>query len=497
MYNFSNDKSEYILGEIFMKKILCVILALVLGLSCTATAFAEGTQPENPIVIVRGMDFGGLILDQGTDNERPAMSVSAGPIVASVFKGLFLSIFKGSEAFADMAIEIAGGIFAPLACDENGNSIGNITVREYPLAMSNYPEEVAMRLASAGGAEDGVVHEAMERYGAENVYYVCYDWRLDPYDTAKKIDAAVNRALADHNAEKVRIICCSLGGVMTQAYLDEYGYDKVENCIFLSSAIYGSYCSSDPYAGKVGIDVDILMTFLNESLSDLSVLWKILRITGLVDATADFANNLMDDYKDKVYEELMLSTFATWPGLWGMQQTADFEAAKKMMFSGVEEEYAGLIAKIDKYQQYRLQRDEFLTAMQADGVGIMLVTSYGKPHIPAFEHSYVQSDAVLETELMSAGATVAPYGKTLGDDYVAADPTKLSPDRVIDASTCLFPENTWFIKGASHVCCDYGSDVADMLFWLSEYDGQPTVKSNEKYPQFQYCDAHQSLYFFD
>ncbi|MBR6635439.1 MAG: hypothetical protein IKL41_07440 [Clostridia bacterium] len=480
-----------------MKKILCIILALVLGLSCSVSAFAQGSQPENPIVIVRGMDFGGLILDQGTENERPAMSVEAGPIVASVFKDLFMSIFKGSEACADMAIEIAGGIFAPLACDKNGDSIGNITVKEYPLAMSNYPEELANRFNIETGAEGAVVREAIERYGAENVYFVTYDWRLDPYDTAKKIDAAVNRALADSGADKVRIICCSLGGVMTQAYLDEYGYEKVENCIFLSSAIYGSYCSSDPYAGKVGIDVDILMTFLNDSLSNLKVLWTVLKALGLVDAVAGFANNLMNEHKEKVYAELMRSTFATWPGLWGMQQTADFDAAKKLMFSGVEEEYAGLISKLDKYQQYRLQRDEFLTKMQADGVGVMLVTSYGKPHIPAFEHSYVQSDAVLETELMSAGATVAPYGKTLGDDYVAADPTKLSPDRVVDASTCLFPDSTWFIRGASHVCCNYGSDVADMLFWLSEFDGQPTVKSNEKYPQFQYCDDAQNLYFFD
>ena len=480
-----------------MKKILCIVLSLVMGLSCGLNAFAQGTQPENPIVIVRGMDFGGLILDQGTENERPAMSVSAGPIVASVFKGLFMSIFKGTEAFADMAIDIAGGIFAPLACDENGDTIANITVKEYPLAVSNYPDALATNFSTEGGGEDAIVHEAIDRYGAENVYYVTYDWRLDPYETANKINNTVNRALADHNAEKVRIICCSLGGVMTQAYLDEYGYEKVENCIFLSSAIYGSYCSSDPYAGKVGIDVDILMTFLNDSLSDLSVLWKILKFTGLVDITADFANNLMDDYKSKVYEELMRSTFATWPGLWGMQQTADFDAAKKLMFGGVEEEYAGIITKIDKYQRYRLQRDEFLTTMQADGVNVMLLTSYGKPHIPAFEHSYVQSDAVLETELMSAGATVAPYGKTLGDDYVAADPTKLSPDRVVDASTCLFPENTWFIKNAPHVCCQYGSDVADMLFWLSESDGQPTVKSNEKYPQFQYCDEEQNLYLFD
>ncbi len=481
-----------------MKRIICVVLALLFAFSGTAAALGSGAQPaEAPLVIVRGMDFGGLILDQGTENERPAMSVEAGPIIGSVFKGLFMSIFKGREGFADMAVDIVKGIFSPLACDEKGNTIGKISVKEYPLAMSNYPKAIEEVFNTADDGEEAIVRGAIERYGAENVYFVTYDWRLDPYETAKKIDSAVNRAIKDSGCDKVRIICCSLGGVMTQAYFDEYGYGKVESCLFLSSAIYGAYCSSDPYTGKVGIDTDILMTFLNDSLSDLGVLWKILDAIGLVDAVSDFANNLMNDYKEKIYRELMRETFATWPGLWGMHQTEDYEAAKQLMFGDETAKYSALIAKTDKYQQYRLKRDDFLKQMQADGVAVMLLTSYGKPHIPAFEHSYVQSDAVLETQLMSAGATVAPYGKTLGDDYVAADPTKLSPDKVIDASTCLFPEYTWFIKGAPHVCCKYGSNVADMVFWLSEYDGQPTVKSHFRFPQFQYCDSEQNLFYFN
>lgn len=480
-----------------MKKIICVLLALVLGVSCTANAIALGSQPEAPVVIVRGMDFGGLILDKGTENERAALSVEAGPIVGSVFKGLFLSIFNGTEGITDMLVDIVGSIFSPLSCDENGDSIGNISVEEYPLAMSNYPEAVESVINTATDGEESIVREAIERYGAENVYYVTYDWRLDPYETAKKIDSAVNLAIKDSGFDKVRIICCSLGGVMTQAYFDEYGYDKVESCLFLSSAIYGAYCSSDPYSGKVGIDVDVLMTFLNDSLSDLGVLWNILYALGLVDAVSEFANSLMNEYKEQIYAELMRNTFATWPGLWGMHLAEDYETAKQLMFGDETEKYAGLIAKLDKYQQYRLQRDEFLTKMQADGVAVMLLTSYGQPHIPAFEHSYVQSDSVLETELMSAGATVAPYGTTLGDDYVAADPTKLSPDRIVDASTCLFPEYTWFVAGAPHVCCRYGSDIADMVFWMSEFDGQPTVSSHFRFPQFQYCDSEQNLYFFD
>lgn len=478
-----------------MKKIISLLLAAVLLVSGSLSVAAAGAQQENPIVIIRGMDFGGLIIDQGTENERAALSVDVAPLILDVVKGLFSCIFTGMDGLADLAVDIVGGIFFPLACDENGDTIENISVREFPLAMSNYPETIEEFSIHTDG-EGAAVYSAIERYGAENVYYVTYDWRLDPYETADKINDRVNLALSESGAEKVRIICCSLGGVMSQAYFDKYGYDKVESCVFLSSAIYGSYCSSDPYTGKVSIDKNILMTYLSDTLPDLDFLWTFLDSIGLAGLITNFANDFMDEYKAVIYEKVMRTTFATWPGLWGMQQTDDYEAAKEIMFGDETEKYAGVIEKTDRYQQYRLQRDDFLKQMNEDGVSIIIITSYGAPPIPAFDHSYVQSDSVLETELMSAGATVAPYGKTFEDDYVAADPSKLSPDRIVDASTCLFPDYTWFIAGAPHVCCMKDSDVCDMIFRLSEFDGQPTVHSYGRYPQFQYCDTTQKLYHF-
>lgn len=481
-----------------MKKFTALVLAVVLLISCSVGTVAIGTERGEvvPIVVVRGMDFGGLIIDQGTEDERPALSVDAGSIVAGVFKALFMAMFGGMDGFVGGVADIANSIFAPLACDENGDTIENITVKEYPLAMSNYPDDIAS-FKEYGDGEPSVVATACDRYGADKVYYVTYDWRLDPYETAAKINARVNLALEEHNAEKVDIICCSLGGVMTQAYFDAYGYDKVDSCLFLSSAIYGSYCSSDPYAGKVGFEKEYLNNFLNATLSDMDWLWSMLDMMGITDALLGLVNTITDNYKEEIYADVMRGTFGTWAGLWGMQQTEDFEAGKKMIFGDETEKYSNLIEKLDRYQNYRLKRDEFLLGMQADGVKISLIASYNKPVVPAFEHSYVNGDQVLETELMSAGATIAPYGKTLGDDYVAADPAKLSPDKVIDASTCLFPDNTWFIKDAPHVCCKYGSGVADMVFWLVEAENQPTVNDHFRFPQFTVADGGQTLHYFE
>ena len=65
--------------------------------------------------------------------------------------------------------------------------------------------------------------------------------------------------------------------------------------------------------------------------------------------------------------------------------------------------------------------------------------------VPLYEHSYFSGDTILETYNTSGYATVADYGKTLGDDYVAAVPSLLSPDRCVDLSTAILPEYTYMV----------------------------------------------------
>ena len=87
---------------------------------------------------------------------------------------------------------------------------------------------------------------------------------------------------------------------------------------------------------------------------------------------------------------------------------------------------------------------------------------------------------------MSLGATCAPFGKTLNENYRQKNRfcghSHISADGIIDASSCAFPEYTWFIKNNGHAT--FGTDYCAFIEWAIRYDGQPTVWSDEKYPQF-------------
>jgi len=60
----------------------------------------------------------------------------------------------------------------------------------------------------------------------------------------------------------------------------------------------------------------------------------------------------------------------------------------------------------------------------------------------------------------------------------------ISPDNVVDASTCALPETTWFFSGGDHFKIDeYGFNS-----WFFDAPEPQTVFTEERYPQFLMAD---------
>ena len=81
-------------------------------------------------------------------------------------------------------------------------------------------------------------------------------------------------------------------------------------------------------------------------------------------------------------------------------------------------------------------------------------------------------------ERSSFGATTSTLYETLSDEYIA-ERTELgygkyiSPDKQIDASTCLFTDYTWFVKGCAHGF--YSTNERDLILRTIDADRQLTV----------------------
>ncbi len=487
-----------------MKKTVAVMLVFSLVLSLMVPAFASDSKllhdadecNNMPVIIVRGMDFGGLYVDCGTENEKPAINTDAGMIVKGALKAICAGIIRFDFDYViDGVCELAVNIFENLSMDENGDSLCNVSVPKYPESADNY-----QNLCEGEGFEYGMVRTCIETFGEGHTYYINYDWRLDPYVVADDINAAVEAATKNTGHDKVNIVCCSMGGIMTVAYLTEYGYEKVNRCLFMSSTFCGAQVASDLLTGKVDISPENLCNLLKSLTADntgLSFLIDALDFIGAFKLITKLTDRILTDYKDEVYNDAIIPVFGKMLTLWGLVQPEDYEDAIDYVFGGRTSENAVFLARADALQKMMSKRTDLLNEMIDNGAEIAIVAHYGTPVVPVYENADFNGDGTLETYQMSGYATVAPYGETLGDDYVAENPEYLSPDKVVDLSTALFPEYTYIIKGAPHVAGSYGTEYADFLVWLLSYEGEFYAGASERYPQFMISDSSQTLSAFE
>ncbi|MBR2868720.1 MAG: hypothetical protein IKB88_06630 [Clostridia bacterium] len=484
-----------------MKRLTGIVLALVIALSAVLPVFAQAehnpaTCTDVPVLVVRGMDFGGLYTDVGTEKQEAAIRVEAKAIVGAVFKGLFgsaltLSLDPTMKAVANLV----SGIFEYIKMNPDGTSKHNTSAIEYPLAAQNYEA-----FCNGIDSEYGMIHSMIDEVG-DHAYYFNYDWRIDPFVVADDINETVERMVKETGHDKINIACCSMGGVMTLAYLTEYGYDRVNRICFMSSTFCGGQVASDLLAGQLEIGDDTLFNIAYDATKDIPVvgfLMKALKFVGAFKLVSGLAGKITSKYLEPVNDEVLYPVFGGTLTFWALVQPEDRQPAIDFILKGKPESHPELYKKIQALWAMMDGRNELLYEMLDNGVQIAVVAHYDTPLIPVYEGASMNGDGILETYEMSGYATVAPYGKTLGDDYVAENPEYLSPDRVVDLSTAILPDHTYIIKGAPHVGGTYGTDYADFFVWLMTNDGEEFYAGvNPDYPRFMLSDDSQTLTAFN
>ena len=159
------------------------------------------------------------------------------------------------------------------------------------------------------------------------------------------------------------------------------------------------------------------------------------------------------------------------------------------IYSNSETDYSVLRAKIENYNSLvRGKKTETLKEVN-ERCNVYVITRYGYSSLPMTPSASNLGDGIIDVKYASFGATASEYGKTL--ENVASDAKFISPDETVDASTCLFPEQTWFVKNMKH-----GSDeesLNNMMRRFMRYDGQATVETFEEYPRFTVFDGERIL----
>ena len=472
-----------------MKRLHCVLLSVLLVLCCTAFAFAEDApQQKTPIVLIPGFGQSETKVYDGDEYlgtinsfELPGLNVEN--ILKQVLAPGLASIATRSDLMLSKAVKgLVDDIFKPFKTNPDGTPVYDRVVTPYDAAYNDLPPE-----------KQAEVQHHIAIHGLDDYNDVRYYYSYDSFGSIKEVAAGLHRYLEEivlpqTGAEKVLLVPVSQGGTVLTQFLADYPEDikYIEKIVAVIPAFDGAQILGDVMTDNV--------TIYDVNYDHETVLPALLKgDTGYqvsLALRAAFPTRVTEKLLREALEEVRQMLVVNSTMMWALCPAADYAVAKDKYLG--DEAHAKVRAECDAYDAARKALPGTLQKLLADGMPIHIVSCYGVGNIypELFGSGNINSDELLTPASSGLGATYANIGETLGEGYVAkgtvcSDPdhNHLSPDGMIDASTCALPENTWFFKGVGHTYMNFREDIKNFAAKLILEDVKD-IYSLPPYTQF-------------
>ena len=472
-----------------INKALAVVLTLCVLVSALAGSTFAASAGTKRVPVIEVIGFGeSLYKGLSTPNEDDDVQIwppTGDSIIAALknyLPGLLVNLLLGRyQSVAEYVCGSMQTVFDGIACDENGIPDPDTGIK-------------------------GVCTPAVEKdkNGYADSYTFRYDWRCDMHTIAAQLDIYINEVMQATGSDKVALVAMSMGNCVLTTYLYEYYYtaedyasrDHIAGVVFLAGAMNGVETCGDPFSGNFSFDSTSFMRFFSElwreseSMKPVYYLLEGLYVTGALECVTDYVSFLSEKLIDGIIDEGMLKTIGTIPGYYAMMSAKQYADAEKLMFATAEKQskYSSMIAKNRYYHDYpQKYNKDVIESLLSDGINTGIFAQYGYTLTPVTSDNDRLSDGTIATMSESFGATCSEVDGTLGDGYVqaracACGKNHVSPDRQIDASTCAFPDITWFGRNMRHT--DSSGLLGDIIDSILYAPSQMTVFSNHDYPQY-------------
>lgn len=484
-------------------KIISVFLALMLVLSSASVAFAK--EEITPVIIVHGLGGSDIYENAGTPEQQkiPQYGLDVNAMLRDeTIRNEAVKLFSDQRKNDyDKLFSSLGKYFenTNINCTPSGDAKdGQGIISYYTEPLSQHEDYFSLREFSV----PVIAKQVAKIIGKKNVYAFNYDWRLDVCETAKGLRKTVEEVKKQTGAKKVTIAALSLGGAVVSAYMDAYKNKKDVKRYILINAAHQGLDVARLFEYDFKLDKKGVLNYLDCMENDYQggsqkTLFRAIsafgdvRIGMAVDKLSrDVAGNKKN--KKKFYLTVLKPWLGNIPALWECIPYSEFDkCVNKMSDLGMLDKKSGLYKKIKNYHKVQGRFKSNLKAVKKAGAEVAIIANYGTKGLPLTSKVTNHTDLVIDTKYASVGATVANYGKKLkkSGKYV-------SPDKIIDASSCTLPDNTWFIKGLAHGLFRYDSKATKLLANMICGKVKLNIKAVKKkygYTQFLKSDENQKL----
>lgn len=437
-----------------ISKVLSLLLALLIAFTTVSIAFAA-KEPEQtcPVILIPGFTSSDVY-----DNiEDPDTRVD----------------FPSTDDIIDIVTqEFIPGLLNYAVDRDTDKLVVRVTSRINEIFAYWFNEPTGE--AKKGS---GIIPQKLTDVTATSRLTFSYDWRGDPVKIADELNEYIETVCKLSGCDKVAIGGHSLGTTIALSYLTKYGNKRVSALVLDSPACNGVALIGNVLTGKVNLDADGIAYYLKEILGEneyyalIASIVDIFKAAGVLELFTRFADEIIEALAPAVYRETVAPLLGGWPTLWSMLPDSDVEAAKAYIFGDIlkSEDRSVLIGKLDNYNNtVRANRNKTLKSYNAVGK-LAIISRYFSQTIPLRGSADLIGDTIIETKSTSFGATTAPIGEYFSDEYLKGKNAKyISPDKTVDASTCLFPEQTWFIRGSGHFETGGVTEIYYDMFFFSD-----------------------------
>lgn len=444
-------------GETTKKDDVIYPTVIIPGISQSISYLAD--ENGDPAVNSNGEELsGGLLILDSTQILPAVINNLAGPLATAL-----ITQSDADGKFGEGVYNTVMQLFAIQSSDKTGKPINNLKTISYvkedgvtPASvtdMSQDDRDYFYRMIPMTSIKDDV--------GEDNLYLYAFPLIGDPMESARGLDDYIQKIKADKGVDKVNVVTISLGGTILTAYLELFkdtGYPDINRVVNVVACLQGTDVMGDFYLRNWNLEDEFFfheyIPMIMEETSGNAALGYLINIAIKI-FPKQVIYSLLTSAVDGILDSLMLNC----PQFWAMIPADRYDDAKaKYSFIWEDAEYAELAPKLDAFHEAAVNLEDNFGKLMDDGVLVQSVAGYGLDYsaqdycfFAAMKSSLTtNSDAIIDIDSTTLGATYVPAGEILPDEVLFADDAIISPDGSIDISTCAFPENVWLFEGQHH-----------------------------------------------
>lgn len=435
-------------------------------------------MPNNytPCVILPGIGQSKVeLLDKNGNKVKMAWPLDVnGEELLGKLKGpmMKMMLFRKDAGFSDKVADVVREAVDPLAVKEDGTMKNRLRTVTYPSLAECTEQEKRYIYRMVP------MQKLTEIIGEENLYFFAYNSFGQPYETAKDLDEYIQRVKAETGSDKVNLVPVSLGGALSTAYFDAYGYkNDVKRVMYFVACLEGSRLIGDILSKNIDTTsiVPVIELLASKTLAEKAESLLKMLPAGVEELTMQ-----------KALDALLETVIVNCPSMWSIIPPDMYPLLAEKYLSG--KKVAAVREQADRYFAAQKNIRGIITERMNNGTEFFAVAGYDMQLVPISASTTISSDTIIHTASCTLGATLAPLGETLDRE----EGEYISPDKCVDASTGFLKDTTWYFKGQQHDATAYNDTALEVAKRVLSDDSFRDVRSDASLPQFGFASDNRN-----